>query len=297
MKKIIAITIFVSFALSSFACEICGCGLGNYYIGLLPTFKHRFIGMRYHYGTFATRLTDDPTQFSNDRYQTLEIWGGWNVSKKVQLLAFIPYNFNHQVSDEGVTNLKGVGDIAVLMNYQLWNKTKNNITNQLYIGGGLKLPTGRFAIEEGDPDVAAVANTQRGSGSADALISLMHTIHFTNWGINTSAIYKLNTTNKNDYRFGNKFTGNSSVFYTARTKNMVWSPNIGLVYEHTGQSRLSKAKIDLTGGYLLQSSFGIEAGFGKIAAGINARLPLSQNFADGQTKSKLKTMVHVSFAI
>ncbi|MBI1344357.1 MAG: hypothetical protein GC171_15660 [Terrimonas sp.] len=297
MKKILSV-LLISFAVPATvnACEICGCSLGNYYIGLLPHFKHHFIGLRYQYGSFNTRLKDDPNEFSNDRYETLELWAGWNLSRKFQVLAILPYTFNHQVSDAGVTDLQGIGDLAVLVNYQLFSQSSPRFTQQLYAGVGLKLATGSFAIEEGDPDIAAVANTQRGSGSTDILLNLMHHITVGNWGINTTAGYKINSTNREEYHFGNKFTANSFVYYSLQSKKIITSPNLGITYEQSRKSELTGAKIDLTGGSLLMASLGAEFGFGKISVGCNVRLPLTQNFADGQTRSTLKTMAHVSYA-
>jgi len=40
---------------------------------------------------------------------------------------------------------------------------------------------------------------------------------------------------------------------------------------------------------------GIELNLKKIGVGLNAQLPISQNFAGGQTKLKFKSMLHVTF--
>src|ERR1700749_3496095 len=58
---------------------------------------------------------------SADFYQTIERLGGWNIGKKFQVLAFVPYNFNHQNSDEGVTNKQGLGDIPVSGSYKVFD--------------------------------------------------------------------------------------------------------------------------------------------------------------------------------
>src|SRR6185436_11647408 len=237
-KTLIAFILFVSLTQPSYACEICGCGVGNYYIGLLPQFKTHFVGFRYQYNKFNTKLVSDPSQYSEDFYQTLELWSGWNVGKHLQLLAFVPFNFNHQVSDEGTTDLHGTGDAMLLANYKVFDinsKTSNgkNVNQQLWIGAGLKLPTGRFEIDANDPDVASAANRQLGSGTTDVLLNGMYNIRTGNLGITTQANYTINGTNKEEFHFGNKFSAGSFVSYGFNAKATMISPNIGLLYQHT----------------------------------------------------------------
>ena len=301
-KFLIGLVLVVSVNQGSSACEICGCGVGNYYIGLLPQFRSHFIGFRYHYNKFNTRLVSDPSQYSKDFYQTAEVWSGWNIGKHIQLLAFVPFNFNHQVSDEGTTNLRGLGDAMLLANYKLFevnSKTSNgnNINQQFWLGAGLKLPTGKFEIEANDPDVASLANRQLGSGTTDILLNGMYNIRTGKIGITTQANYKVNGTNKDEFHFGNKFSASSFVSYGFNSKATMISPNIGLLYQNTSESRLQNSKVDLTGGSLLQGALGIEFGFNKVSLGANVQLPVAQNFAEEQTKQKIKGMVHISFVL
>jgi len=303
MKKgLIILILFTTAMQQSTACEICGCGVGNYYIGLLPQFKSHFIGLRYHYNKFNTRLVSDPSQYSNDFYQTLELWSGWNIGKHFQLLAFVPVNFNHQESDEGITNLKGLGDAVLLMNYKLFdinskNNSRKNVNQQLWLGAGLKLPTGKFEIDPNDPDVASKANMQLGSGTTDILLNGMYNVRAGKIGVTTQANYKISSTNEDDYRFGNKFSASSFISYGLNAKTTTISPNLGLLYENTAESKLASSKVDLTGGSLLQGAAGVEFGFNKVALGFNVQLPIAQNFAEDQTKQKIKGMVHVTFAL
>ena len=297
MKKLSLLLISTFLLTAANACEICGCGLGNYYIGIMPHFKSKFIGLRYQFHKFNTRLTEDPTQFSRDFYQTIEVWSGFSLGKKTQVMVFVPYNINHQVSDEGTTNLNGLGDVALLLNYKIMEKHNSKSNQELWIGGGLKLPTGKFELETGNMDLAAMANTQRGSGSTDFMLNTMYNLKSGNWGINANASYKINTANKDEYQFGNKLSAGCFVYHASTAGKTTISPNLGLLFENNGSSEVANAKIDLTGGSLLQGAAGLEIGFQKMALGFNVQLPLAQNFAEKQTESKVKGMLNVSFAL
>jgi len=151
MKKIILLIICAFILLQADACPICGCGVGNFYMGLLPNFKSRFIGVRYQCMSYHTQIAGDATQFGSDYYKTIELWSGWSLGKNMQLLTFIRYHFNTQKSDDGITRQNGIGDISFLMNYKLFdthNVFKNNhlTQQQIWIGAGLKLPSGKYHI-------------------------------------------------------------------------------------------------------------------------------------------------------
>ncbi|HVT84015.1 MAG TPA: transporter [Chitinophagaceae bacterium] len=302
MKKIILVLSIVLYSFSSNACEICGCGMGNYYIGLMPQFSHRFFGLRYQFSSYSTHMANDPTQFSKDFYQTVELWSGWNIGKRWQVLAFLPYNFNHQNSDDGISSSNGFGDIALIGNYKVFNKiskTGNNkmLSQQLWLGAGVKLPTGKFHIDPNDADIAAAANTQIGSGSTDVMLNAMYDIHIDKLGISANVNYKINTDNTDAYRFGNRLSANSFIFYSIPVSSLktVITPNFGLLFQNSAANKLQNAKVDLTGGNLLMAAPGFEMSFNKMTIGMNTQLPVAQNFAEGQTKTKVKGMLHVTF--
>lgn len=125
----------------------------------------------------------------------------------------------------------------------------------------------------------------------------MYNVHINHLGISTTANYKANSVNKEKYRFGDKLSVSSLVYYPIVSSRTVISPDLGLVYEHTKASELNNNKIDLTGGHILNGSLGAEISFGKIATGFNVQLPVAQKFAENQTKERVKGTLHVSIAI
>ena len=284
------------------ACEICGCGVGNFYMGILPNFDSKFVGLRYQYLKYHTEITGDKSQFSNDTYQTVELWTGWNIGKRWRVMAFVPYQINKQSTDDGIKQDNGLGDITVLGNFSLLHTyhlgaNKKTTEHQLWIGAGIKAPTGSYHLDLTEPDAnIGDVNAQMGTGSTDFLLNSSYVVRINKWGVNTTANYKINTTNSDQYYFGNRFTANSLVYYSIQAKKVGIAPNAGLLYEHAAANYLNSEKVDQTGGYATFATLGSETSYKKIAAGINFQLPLTQNFAEGQTSNKLRALAHVTLA-
>lgn len=297
MKKVF-LTIFILFSLAEgYGCDICGCSSGNYFIGTFPQFRKHFIGVRYTFRSFQTHVASDATQFSRDFYQTTELWSGFNIGHKWQLLAFVPYNINKQSSDDGVKKSNGLGDISLIANYKIINTRNgdrhgNMISQQLWIGGGIKIPTGKFAVDAND--LIPAANNQAGTGSLDYILNAMYTYHINEWGVNTNINYKINK-NAEHYKFGNRLSSSAFIFHSISSSAATFSPNVGVLYENLRANELNKAKVQDTGGNALLASAGMEINFAGMAIGCNAQLPMTQNFSNEQTKNKIRGMVHVTF--
>jgi hypothetical protein len=304
MKKLTIVFILI-FSVSVYkvtACEICGCGVGNFYMGLLPNFEDKFIGVRYQYMKYHTAMKENPEEFSKDTYQTMELWGGWNLGKRWRLMAFVPYQVSKQITDDGNKSNNGLGDIIMLGNYSLLHKfnmkaNKKITEHEWWIGGGIKLPTGHYDIdlESADANIGDV-NAQMGTGSTDFLVNTSYNVRFNKWGINTTLNYKINTTNSNGYYFGNRFMANSLAYYNIKAGGTTFAPNAGLLFEDAASNYLNDEKVELTGGQALFSMAGVEMSFKKIAAGINAQLPLAQNFAEHHTESSIRGLAHKTLA-
>ncbi|HVX27669.1 MAG TPA: hypothetical protein VHB70_15060 [Parafilimonas sp.] len=307
MKKLFISIIIFSVAYSANACPICGCGVGGFYIGLLPTYKSKFIGVRYQYAHYETRLADQPDQFSHDYYHIVELYGGLTFGGHWQVMGFVPYHFNHQVTDDGVEDKNGLGDMSVLINYKIWQSTKltkNNkaFSQELWLGAGAKLPTGKYGVNFSDStnteldDLLGDVNSQMGTGSLDFIANAMYNIHINKFGINTTVNYKINTANSSSFRYGDRFAANVFGYYEAKvSKSVYMAPNVGMMYEHVSQNRLADSKVNETGGYASLASLGLDINFKKITVGTNVQLPAFQRYSLGQTKYKTRGLVHVTY--
>jgi len=301
MKKALLCILVIFQYLTALSCPICGCGGGNVYMGLLPDFKYQFIGLRFHTTQYHTQLISDPSQYSTNIYNSVELWGGVRLGKKVQVLAFMPYYLNKQIDDEGTTHTHGLGDITVIGQYRILSSSKKwssqkMVNQQLWLGGGIKLPTGPFNANVLDSNTTvADINAQIGTGSIDFLVNGMYNLSFRNFGISLTANYRMNTVNMQNYKYGNKFQSNLIGFYKFSGKKTTVTPNLGTGYENVATNQLLGKNVQFTGSRILTGIVGVEFDFGKVGVGVNGQLPITQNFAEGQTKMKFNTMMHITY--
>jgi hypothetical protein len=303
MKNIIFIIAFIFAFTNSQACDICGCGVGSYYFGVMPQFNKNFLGLRYRTMHFESHLNSRILR-TNEYFRTTEIWGRFYASPKLQIMTFVPYSFNTQTDVNNFSkDLQGLNDVVLLANYNLLNATMKNDTamrsfkHTLWLGGGVKLPTGKYNFEEQDAGQVANPNFQLGSGSIDFLLSVFYNVRYKNWGFNQDLSYKINTANSKVYRFGNRISGNSNIFYIHQiSKKLALMPYGGFYYEFSEKDKRNQAVIAETGGNLIAGNVGLDLyAFKRLNVGGNYQIPLQQNLANGEIRAGNRWNVQVSF--
>lgn len=305
MKRLFVIISFIIIQNSLYACDICGCGVGNYYIGILPTFKKNMIGARYQSSVLYSHLKPDRS-FSylttKERFHIAEVWGAFNVGKKVRIMGMIPWNFIDRYQGGKHTNKSGMGDMAFLGHYQIMQKRKQYGTkihaHALWLGSGLKLPTGKYEVEEKNVRDNIQNTFQLGSGSVDLMLNLMHDYRIMDFGMNTNLTYKINGSNKDQYRYGNKLTVNTQLYYKIRSKKgLSMAPNTGIIFEASKKDCNKLQEVDISGGKSLLGTIGLESNIGNISWGANWQKPLYQNLALGSVEGRNRVMIHLSFTL
>jgi hypothetical protein len=304
MKKITIALFTLLFSVGGArACDICGCGAGNSYIGILPDFNSKIFGMRYRYNHLRTHIgVGGVTTYltTNESYRTAELWGGWNIGKKFRLMASLPYNFAEKATLTNSVSKTGVGDISFSGFYSLINSRKNIadklLVQSLWVGGSIKLPTGKYEAADKSINNQNANLFQLGTASTDFSLNMMYDVRLNDAGINIAAAYKVNTKNKFDYQYGNKATLNSQAYYKFRIKNKVMlAPNAGIQFESSKKDFDKGFGVDISGGNLLMGTAGLEVSYKKISAGVNFQTPFLQSLGAGFIKAENRGMAHVSF--
>ncbi len=299
MKSKVLTLVFCLVLMSDlFACEICGCGNNQFQIGLLPNFTKGFFGYRYAATRFSSQVKNEPGEFSNDHYRTMEIWGGYSV-KKFQLIGFLPYTFSKKQTDDGTIIANGPGDLMLLVNYRLLdNGTTARAQHQLFVGAGVKFPTGRNSVDPLDPEFnVGDFNSQAGTGSTDYLITATHNMMWRSMGVITNAAYRMNGENHRHYRFGNRMYLSSSVYYSVEKSKFNIKPNVGLNFQSNAINKFEGAAVEDSNGFVLNATAGVNLMLKRLGLNVSGFLPVAQNFYDHQTQMKSRFIVGLTYSL
>ncbi len=283
------------------ACDVCGCSTSSQFLGVLPGYDYNFIGLQYlhsnYAGTHSGLRESDPAQHSKDQYNTLQLWGRYNLGRKYQLFVFIPYQFNRHREDSTRYNNSGVGDITILANRKLVDRERGEVSHLLTAGVGIKLPTGHHdGISVLDKE--GLPNMQPGTGATDLMVNANYVIKRKQLGFNLDASYTLTTTSSDSYKYGNKLNSGILAFYSLAAGSVSLMPVAGVRYEYTlhDYDNYSKKWLnEQSGGYMVFAAAGVQTYYKKAGARVTGQLPIAQNFASGNVTARYKLETSIFF--
>jgi hypothetical protein len=305
MKKCLtAISLIVLLHIQSNACDICGCGVGNFNPYMFPHLSKNFLSFGYQYRYYHTHFIENGTEFNNREYYNMFSFSGqYSPFKNFQLMAVIPFAANRQIGPEGNKSLNKLGDIILLANYKLWDhisgKNSYMIRQSIQLGGGIKFATGDYRFDETNDKHVGNSNFQAGSGSTDYLLNAFYSLRYKKMAFSTGVNYKMNTSNKNGYQFGNRFQNVTQVKYIKDMGSFSVIPSAGISFEKMTQDKQDGMKVDnnRTGGYNTQALLGVDINNKKWALGINYSASLKQNLAAGQIHEGTGLNIHLSYSL
>ena len=300
MKSLFFSFLFSCFSVSALiACPYCGCGNSNFQLGVLPTYSNAFFGVRYTYSHFKT---DSGTQYSRDYFHTTELWGGYKIGKVV-VMAFVPYISIHKLSDDGDINSSGLGDITLLGNYQIYSKTrpvtdsKRTLSSAFWVGGGIKFHTGQSLVDINDPAFTVGDFSQTpGTGSTDYLLNVNHNLTIGNSGIVTNLAYRINTSNAQQFKYGNRVYATVNYYHSFPAGSIVIRPTLGISLVENGTNRFQDSSVIGSSGFIMVGTAGINLQRGSVGLIMSGGLPVAENLYHGLTQFKERASLALTYS-
>jgi hypothetical protein len=291
-------------ATPAIACTVCGSSAINQYLGVLPQFHKHFVSLQYQYRNFRSEHPghgEDASSFSNENYNTLQLWGRANLGKRVQLFAFVPYVSNTTYRDGVRTRIEGRGDISLLANVRLAgiNTAGNTWQHNLQAGGGIKAPTGAYDAAAAT-SAGGLPNMQPGTGAWDVTANTNYTIRRKAVGLNVDVSYTLTTPNARNYKYGNRASAGVLGFYWLSKNDWSVLPQLGMRLDIAGGDYDNYAlgfANDMMGGEQLYATAGLQTYYKRIGAQLTCHKPVYQHYAGGMVNTllKLETTVYWLF--
>ena len=286
---------------ASNACDICGCGVGNFNPYMFPHLAQKFISVGYNYRYYRTNAHDDMgnEMMNREYYQSISLAGQFTIAGKLELMGYLPFQSNLQKGPEGNKSLNKLGDAIFIANYRLFDhmSSHDQLRQTIVAGGGVKLPTGNYHYEEGSEEQVDNPNFQAGTGSTDYLLIGNYSLRYKKFAMSTGITYTMTTANKEGYRFGNRLLTVVQFKYVKDARNISVIPNVGLAIDQMNQDKQNGVDIDRTGGHNIQATVGVDVNNRKIAAGIFYSKPVSQDLAMGHIQAMPGLNIHISFML
>jgi len=126
----------------------------------------------------------------------------------------------------------------------------------------------------------------------DFLFNLIYTVRHNNVGLNSELSYSLNTTNKDEYKFGNTSRAGLTAFYILRSNALTVMPNVGVSGEFFQDNKQFDDPFPDTGGWASLVNAGIEIYYRSLAIGFSYSHPASQALFNGKVEANDRVAAH-----
>ncbi|MDR6968123.1 hypothetical protein J2X31_002138 [Flavobacterium arsenatis] len=279
-------------------CDACGCSANGGSMGFSSMLNDNFIGIRYFHQSYRSRdgvFNNSP--WIDENFNTAQIWGRIPVSEKIEITALLPYHFHRRIKTDGNQNTDGIGDITVMAFYNVFESKIDSTAkfgHKILVGGGVKAPTGKY---DSANNGSINPSFQVGTGSWDYSVASEYIIRRNKLGLNTTLNYIFKTENDKNYKFGDQFNYGSTLFYTTGIQKVMIVPQIGIAGETYTANQDHKEDVPLTKGDIFFSKIGVEVGYKKFSAGVNAMLPINQNLTGGRVEANYRLAVNLNYSL
>lgn len=316
--------ILSALSINSYACDLC-----NIYVGIRPDDYQSSFGIVHRFRSFdsdflatipGASLEKHGEEFSledyslQEEFNSYDFWFKYFLTPRLQLNASITFSDNYMGRNDSMTqSIAGPGDLILMAKYQIYNsklcEDTSEWTKRLTAGGGIKLPTGTYnktymyypiesntkGVYYSDPENHLDPHMQAGSGSVDFILFLEGVLMRNNWGVSTNMSYKINSRNKNNFKFANRFNLNPSIFFIKDLNKVKIMPTIGAAYESSNRDQWNGDFYRHSGGETLFGNASLTAFYDKISIGMTYFNPIYQNLNDNQIQNKMRLITELNY--
>ncbi|TCJ12128.1 hypothetical protein EPD60_16380 [Flaviaesturariibacter flavus] len=273
------------------ACDICGCGVSYYNPYLFPHLSKSYIGLSSIHRTYTTLSHEGDA--SRERYHTLLLTAQYSLSRKIQLVGMLPWQFNTLQSSTGERHLSGAGDVTLLGQYRPWeHNSDKGIRQAVLVGAGVKLATGRYvpaATNKADDQ-----NFQLGSGSNDLLLNGSYRVSLRKLTFSVSASYKYNNANSDDYRFGDIANVGIQAAWRQEWRRWSLSPYVQVSGDWMLKDADQHVLQTVSGGSVCYAGGGFDVNNRRLAFGASYQFAAAQDLAGGQIRVQPRLSLRTS---
>jgi len=250
-------------------------------------------------------------------YNSYDVFANFYLNPRLQLNLSTYFADNYILNNDSITtNVAGIGDASAIIKYRMFNSKKcndslkNRFIHRVTVGAGVDLPTGKYnkrtitgiqteliqntiigtPIEELDPHM------QAGTGSFNYLFLVEYMTRINNIGLNTNISYKLNTTNKNGFRFANRFNANATIFLLLNlSKKLRVMPFIGSTFETSERDSQDENLVIGSGGKILFFNGGLNFFIKKLSVEFSYYIPFYEDLIDDQPFNKNRMVTQLAY--
>ena len=280
-------------------CDTCGCGSSGGSMGYGTGLNNNFIGLRYIGQEYRSRdgiFADSP--WITENFNTVQAWANIPVTKRAVLNVIVPYQFHNRIlPDNTEQNINGIGDISILGYYNLLKARPDSVVtikpeHYLQLGGGIKIPTGKYDKDNNEGSVNP--SFQLGNGSWDYILAMNYGFTYRNWGVSAMANYTIKTKNPKNYQFGNQLNLGINAFKTYYVSDFAITPIIGVAEEIYGTNQELGFNVADTKGDIFLGKLSVEASYNRYALGLTGMLPISQNLNSDKVELRNRLSVYLN---
>jgi hypothetical protein len=283
------------------ACDICGCGIGGSYIGIVPQFNNHFLGIRYRTQVFTHKdvpySTLGNSKVIKDVYQTAELWGRYNFSPRLQVFYGIPFVFNKRLDQVRTNLIQGIGDINLSMNYIFYNSgdsVSKNYKVLVYTGTTVKLPSGKYQVRNADKLMHPIG-LQPGTGAWSNALNFGGVLRYKRLGLSSEMRYVINHTNELGFKQGNQLLADINLFYWQKFGFNSIMLSGGTTLEHFNKDASFKIINNLSGGNAAYLNVGTDVFYRSIMCGLRLSIPMREEINSNLPTAGHRIGLHLNY--